>query len=84
MEHPHSITVRQAEELRKQGEVSQLTKKAVEDVLKRQEKEKKPEKAQQTEPGSFAEYFPEGSKAAYRKKVIRALLEKWKKGEIQI
>lgn len=33
---------------------------------------------------SFAEYFPKGSKPAYQKKVIQALLEKWRKGEIQI
>lgn len=32
----------------------------------------------------FARYFPKGSKPSWQKKIIRALLEKWKKGEIQL
>ena len=118
-EHPHSITVKQAGELRKQAEISCLTLKMVEEVLKPKAKEeaskkgaektqeedakkasgkstekvsgksagKTPQKVQESQTVTlefFAEYFPKGSKPAYRKKVILALLEKWKKGEIQI
>ena len=80
--HPGGITVRQAGELRKLGETSRLTLEAVEEVLK--PGSGKPQEPWQAALGLFAAYFPKGSKPAYQRKIIQTLLEKWKKGEIQI
>lgn len=80
MTHPCSITVTQAKRLRELGEASGLTERVIADILELRKKEKPPSAA--LEP--FTGYFPKDSRPSYQKKIIRALLEKWKKGEIQL
>lgn len=81
--HPRTVTVAQAKKLRALGENSSLTEDAIVDVLECRKKEtSKQSVSEALEP--FAGYFPEGSKRSYQKKVIQALLEKWKKGEIKL
>ena len=75
--HPHNITVQQAKDLRQLEETSKLALESIASVFEQPLKPKK-----QKSLDSFAAYFPEEYSEEEQRKVVIALLEKWKKGEI--
>ena len=80
------LTLEAVEEVLKPEEKEKALKKVPEEAPKKVLKQGsgKPQEPWQAALGLFAAYFPKGSKPAYQRKIIQTLLEKWKKGEIQI
>ena len=88
------LTLEAVEEVLKPEETEKALKKVPEEAPKKSTEEEpkkepkqgsgKPQEPWQAALGLFAAYFPKDSKPAYQRKIIQTLLEKWKKGEIQI
>lgn len=87
-EHPVGITIRQAKELRRLGEITSFTEDEIGTVLA----ERKPSECRKhtgyeraeghSEEKRFEKYFPKGYSREKKEELIEALLKKWKEGEI--